>query len=134
MAITITQADLEKRFGTSNVTVWSDLENTGSADTDRIAEALAIGQAKVRDKFRLGPYTVPFEGTEADLRPVKDLMLVYAGAWLYFSRGLQDTSVNERMQDLADRADAEIREYFSGRARLGATRAETMPTAPIVIQ
>ena len=134
MAITITQADLEKRFGTENVQVWSDLDGAGSTDTDRVAEALAIGQAKVRDKFRLGPYAVPFEGSETDLRPIKDLMLVYAGTWLYFARGLQDTAVNERMQDLSDRADAEIREYFSGRARLGATRAETMPTAPIVIQ
>ena len=133
MAITITQADLEKRFGADNIQVWSDLDNSGSADTDRITEALAVGTATVRDKFRLGPYTIPFEGAEADLKKPKDWMLIYAGTWLYFSRGLQDTSVNERMQDLADRADAEIREYFSGRARLGATRAETMPTAPIVI-
>jgi hypothetical protein len=132
MSVTIVQADLENWFGESNIQVWSDLENSGSTDTDRVAAAIGVGQDKVRDAFRGSAYAVPFNSLEGTLYPVKDWMVKLAGHWLYFSRGMRDTEPDERMRAMAEEVEREMREYQDGRRWLNAERADTMPTAPQV--
>ena len=134
MATSITETDLSTKFGASNLLRWSDLENTGEKNQTRIDKSMLVGINRVQNAFRMGMYTVPFVPLSGQLYEVQDWMLSFAGAWLYFSRGLGDDSVDERMQALADEAQTEMRRYQTGRERLNAQRADSMPTAPVVIR
>ena len=134
MSTTITESDLNIKFGTSNVLRWSDLENSGSVDQDRVDQSLVVGIQRVENAFRMGMYIIPFVPMSGTLTIVEEWMLAFAGAWLYFSRGTGDDGVSERMQAMADRANNEMRKYQTGRERLNAQRSDTMPTAPVVVR
>ena len=134
MSVTISQSDLETRFGETNIERWSDVDNSGSADTTRITEALAQGTQRVENAFRDTMYQIPFQALSGTLYRVKDWMLVYAGSWLYFSRGMNDTAIDDRIEALEKRAEAEMRKYQNGRERLNAARSDTMPSAPMIVR
>ena len=82
--------DIQNVFGLSNVTLWSNLDNTSTTtDTTRIAAALAYADDEIDNFFRGGPYAVPLilnSGCAPTTWAAK-----LAGIWLYDSRGQLDT-------------------------------------------
>lgn len=90
MAI-IVQADIEAIFGETNVAVWSNLESDSTtADTGRIAWAIASAEAEFANRMRTGKYAVPLAPTSSHDYEVKNILAKIAGALLYESRGIRD--------------------------------------------
>lgn len=136
MSVYITQSDVEDQFGENNVAVWSQLDNTTTgADTTRISKAIDSAEQTVEDRFRGGPYAVPFTGGGArGLVKVIEWCAKLAGVWLYENRGLRDD--NEGGNKLTKiKADVfhEIAAYLSGQMRLKADLVMAgRPTGPVV--
>jgi len=139
----ITQTELEAFFGASNVAQWSNTDNdTAStvANTTKIAEAIAYGEAYVEDRFREGAYAVPFVAAGSTFPPVlKKWMNIFAGAYLYEARGLQDSSTEDAEEEqnkisrLQTRADADMDRYLSNASRLHLKKAANINnTAPAI--
>jgi phage gp36-like protein len=86
------QADIESQFGTDNVRVWSQLDNSQStADVSRIQTALNNADAKIISTFsNFGNYAKPLSPQGTDIVTVTRWAAILAGAWLYQSRGLRD--------------------------------------------
>jgi hypothetical protein len=92
MAITITQSDIEAVWGPTFVAQWSNVggrKQALTADTTRIAAAVARGVSYVNGRLNNGPYGVPLTATDPLNPPVEivDCMATYAGWWLYKTSG-----------------------------------------------
>lgn len=125
MAYYITQADIENVFGTENVATWSNLDSDSTtADTDRITAAIAWAEQEINDRFRGGPYALPFSAlSSGGLRPIIDWCAKLAGAWLYQSRGI-DLETNP-VADALLSVESSIRAYQAGQRRLDCARSGT---------
>jgi hypothetical protein len=122
----ITKADVEAVFGVSNVASWANLdpslERDAPADEQRVADAITWAEEQVEDRFRDGPYVVPFVNGG---RTLKNWCATYAGHWLYRSRGLNDEAGgSDRVSRLLAAANAEIDAVLAGMRRWRAQRAE----------
>lgn len=123
-----TQADIENVFGVANVAAWSNLDpDETTADTDRIALALANAEENIADMFRGGnrPELLPLPTNYQ----TTDWVAKKAGVWLFQSRptgGQGDASVS--YADMIEEVDRVIGLYISGARRFN--RSETGPTAP----
>jgi phage gp36-like protein len=129
----ITQGDIEDRWGSGNVVIWSDLNNTDTIDGDRVTRAINYAEAFVEDKFRRTNYQVPFTQTP---KVLIDWMAVIAGWWLLNSRveHLGDNADNEGVQLQYDEALRQISEYQSGQSVLDTGLVEdSQPEAPVVV-
>lgn len=91
-----TQADIETFFGTTNVAMWSQVDQTSTAaNTARIAAAIAHADAEIDSRMRGGRYAVPLAGGDTSYI-VKSWSFRLAGVWLYESRGLRDATDDGR--------------------------------------
>jgi hypothetical protein len=130
----ITQTDLENYFGATNVARWSNVESTDAgANTTKITSSITEGEEYVEDRFREGTYAVPFVATGSSLPSVlKRWMLIFAGAFLYEARGMQDEGTDDADQEqnkisrLKTRADQEMDGYLSGSRRFALQKASTI--------
>jgi phage gp36-like protein len=93
------RADIEARFGVSNVSVWADLDNDEDATkiTNRIAAAIAWADAYIEGIMRGSHFRIPIV-TLAGGTPtiVTDLSAKLAGLWLYEARGSKDFDTRTR--------------------------------------
>lgn len=124
--------DIANKFGTDNVTKWSQLDNTlTTANTTRIASAISYAEAEINGFFRDSRYAVPLAfNSGSAIRD--DWAATIAGVWLYGNRGQQD-DVNQ-YAEMLNATYADMRAYKAGVKRLDATLAYSdMPTAPIVV-
>ena len=119
------QSDLQDTFGTVNIAKWSQLtpaQDNTTADTARIATAIARAEAKIDDRFRFSMYQVPLQGLAGIPQVLIDWVAVYAGAWLYRSRdwGLtaeMSASIEARELQVKDEIDG----YLAGSSGLNCT-------------
>ena len=136
MANYITQSDIENLFGTDNVITWSNLDNTTTtADSTRITAAINYAEQTVHNRFRNGPYSLPFSGTDGTLYEVKHWCAVLAGAGLYNSRGVEseeDVARNQIARMVQD-VEARMASVLAGQSRLAAELSKTRPTAPVAV-
>lgn len=137
MGVYIGQANVEDQFGANNVAVWSQLDNTTTgADTSRVDDAIDNAEQTVEDRFRGGPYAVPFTGGGSrGLVKVIEWCAKLAGIWLYENRGLRDAGEDGDNKLTKMKADVfhEIAVYLSGQVRLQADAVTTgRPTGPVV--
>lgn len=132
----IAQGDIEDVFGTSNVAMWSQLDNTSTtSDANRIGRAITYAEHFVENRFRGGPYQIPFLSTSGTLYQVKDWCAKLAGIWLYEHRGMRDDNASGNlMSDMKIAVYREIDDCLAGIFRLNAGRAEgAAPTAPVCV-
>lgn len=135
MADYITQTDIENVFGSGNVATWSNLSGGTTADSTRIAEAIAYAEQTINDRFRGSRYTVPMTATSGTLYQVKAWAARLAGVWLYRARGMNDEGETDKLDALEERVLAEISDCLAGARGMAATPADSdQPTAPIVVQ
>ncbi len=131
----ITQTDLELAFGADNIAKWSNLSGGSTVDAARVAQAVAIGEARVEDRFRDGRYVIPFSGlSDNALAIVKNWMVAFAVAWLYQRRGMRDTGDEEgnKIKALLKDVQEEMTEYAMGASKLNAALNGVQPSAPYV--
>lgn len=136
MANYITQSDIEDVFGQDNVITWSNLDNTtDTVNSTRVSAAIAYAEEHVDNRFRGGPYTIPFVGTSGSTpEEVVNWCATLAGVWLYSTRGVDEDEGREgpRIENKAAKVEKDITRFLAGTRRLPAQLSETRPTAPIV--
>lgn len=90
-----TQANIESTFGTNNVAKWSDIEESGSANTTQIAWAIDVASDEIDDYLRGTHYTIPLK-TPAGATPasITDIAATLAGVRLFEMRGVQNLENN----------------------------------------
>lgn len=135
MGTYIVQSDVENLFGTQNVAEWSNLDNDGTGVVAaRVAAGIAYAEGYIEDRFREGPYIVPFVNTGSGTPVVlKDWCARLAGAWLYRSRP-PHAREQDRMSLIVQGMDNEIDSYITkGRKMQLARYQSTAPTVPICV-
>lgn len=130
----ISQTDLEDRFGASTIAKWSNLdENDTDADTDRIDRAIAYGEERVENFFRDRQYKVAFTGAS---RQLVEWCVVYAGYWLFTSRGAstdQQSSEATMLNDLLADVRQQMIETREGVSRLPCEQDDSQPDVPTAV-
>jgi hypothetical protein len=86
-------ADIERTFGTRNVTEWSNLDQDDNATTiaARQARAITITDAEIDAFMANGPYPTPIidlSGTTPTL--INEVAATLTGIWLYEGKGVTD--------------------------------------------
>lgn len=124
------QADMEAKFGATNIQIWSNKDDdTSATDTDAVQRALNLADEKLNSFFRDSPFTVP-------LSPINDMIrdwaVTIAGYELYFARGMRDSKdpTGNHLTGLLTAANSQMRQYRSGVLRLDCTRRWPSPSAP----
>ena len=88
-----TRAQIEDRFGVTNVSTWADLDSDENATniTARITRAIDVASDKIDDALRRSPYLIPLT-TPAGATPtvIVDIAATLAGVWLRTARGVED--------------------------------------------
>jgi phage gp36-like protein len=129
-----TQTDVENKFGRSNVAIWSDLDNDGTADVARIQEALDHADADIDGFMRDGPYTVPLVLGTSGQHVVHDWAATLAGAWLYNSRGIRaDDPIETKIARMVEATYEDMRLYKGLIRHLDASYRWPAPTGPVGI-
>jgi len=135
MGTYISQSDVEAQFGVTNVNDWADIDNDGNATTisNRISTAISYGEGMFEGRLRTSRHDVPYSDTTDQL--VKSICAIYAGEYLYRSRGLRDIDETNRLKAVVDRADQIMRMIITGQIKLTGKLAmsEGGPTCPVVI-
>jgi len=129
--------DLNNVYGTINIAAWSDLTGGKTADDDRIELAIAWAETRVENRFRGSRYSVPFSREDGEYdSQLTHWMVVYAGNWLYQSRGIRTGKADaDRTSALLEQMDEEINQVLGGSSRLNAGLvSSSAPTAPIVVK
>ena len=132
----ITQSDIEDVYGEENVKVWSALGDDEVLDTGRIAKAIAWAEARVDNRLRNSRYTVPVtQGTSGYDKQLVNWCAVYAGHWLYSSRGIRrGVDDTDRTSAQLKQVEQEIGEVLAGQATLDAgDEHPDVATGPVVI-
>jgi phage gp36-like protein len=127
-----TQSDVESQFGVENVRVWSQLDNSQTGpDVSRIQQALDYADGRLISTFaNFGNYATPLAPIGTDAALVTRWAAVFAGAWLYQSRGLRDDdSQGDHVARLQSQAETEMLRY-RGSEKLNAARRWPAATAP----
>lgn len=134
-----TQSDLESVFGTVNIAKWSQLDATTdntTADTVRIAAAIAYAESEINDRFRTSRYQVPLVANSTVPRSLVHWVCVGAGLWLYRSKNMDASSDQASTYESMElRVNDEINSYLSGQRELdcvsksnGGSRMTAAPT------
>jgi len=129
------QSDVEAVFGTANVAVWSNLDSDSTtANTSRIASAIAVAEQSIDDRLRGGPYSLPLTAVgSGGLVTVTDWAARLAGVWLYESRGVEDETANQ-IAAHKKMVHGEIDAYMAGTRRLDCLRSGSIGMhAPMII-
>jgi phage gp36-like protein len=126
------QSDIESQFGIDNIRVWSQLDNSQtSADVSRIQQSLDFADAKIIATFaNFGNYVTPLAPIAEGVSLVTRWAAIFAGAWLYQSRGLRDDDAQgDHVASLKTLAETEMLRYRASE-KLNAARRWPAPTAP----
>lgn len=128
-------ADLEKQYGSQNISKWADLNGnkSGGEIAARVAWAIEQADAYIDDHLRYGPYAIPFD--DPPPTRIKFMSARMAGVMLYESRGVTDFDADGNAQDQLmwqrKTVDKDIREIMSRRIRFDLE--ETSASYPQVI-
>ena len=136
----IARADIDNIFGTANVTAWSQLDATiqDTADSARIATAIAWAEEDVENRLRDGRYAIPLAGTSGTLpKCVVEWCAVKAGVWLYRSRGMTTTANDgdaDRYAGMEKYANEQIDLVIAGKVKPALQRQSSPgPSGPTAI-
>lgn len=137
----IDKDDLEDKFGTQNITLWSQLDNAlTTADNARIGKAIAWAERYVEERFLKSRYAVPFVSmADNSMVIIEGWMAKLGGYWLWENRFPRDnTNENNKKADSVRTAkldtNHEIDLYLSGMRTLQVQiTTSPQPTAPTVI-
>lgn len=127
------QADIEAVFGVENVAVWSNLSNDSlTADSSRISEAIAFACVFIDARFRLSVYELPLRSSSG-LTPlqIRDMAARLAGTWLFESRGMGDDE--SLVADVRASVEKQIDRILAGQISLDAQRHAGHESGPRVI-
>lgn len=111
-----TLEDVEDWYGIDNVAQWSQLDNNlATADFIRVARALAYADRQIDRELKTGGYIAPIASSSADFKLLTDIAAEMAGAWLYFARGLRDTSeaMDGKMEAHRKHAEDELQDLIA---------------------
>ncbi len=130
----IDQTYLESKFGATNIAEWSNRENDGTgAATSVITDAIAFAEQYVDDRFRGGPYQIPFVANATySLIVVKEWCSSIAGARLYRGRP-PGSKAQDRMASILEGIESEMDFYLSGQRRMDAARVSPGPSGMMVV-
>ena len=131
----IVSADIEAVFGVGNVAEWANLEGSGTSTVDtRIAASIAYAEGFLGDRLRKSKYVVPVSANGGSLTVIKNILAIYAGEWLYLSRGISNEAVIETLDNLKRWADDTVSAYLNGTMEMDAQLSDTdMPDCPVVV-
>lgn len=130
------QSDLERKFGTENIRLWSNLDNADLiANVLSIQAALDYAENVIEDRFRNGRYVLPFNPKP---KVVKEWTTCLAGAWLYSNRGFDDQGgeageESSRLTRIKDAAHNEIDAYTAGSRQLNVDLNFDAADSPTVV-
>jgi hypothetical protein len=120
---------VENVYGTSNVAMYSDLENTGTANTARILTGLQLVDARINNRLKANNVATPVATSSTDFALLTDIAAKWTGAWLYESRGVRDEASDGRVKRLVSEANAAIN-VLCLPGRLDAQQAARMAQCP----
>jgi hypothetical protein len=137
--------DIENIFGRANVLDWADLDgNAESAHIDtRIQLSIETSASEINDRFRNGPYIIPFVGKVIGVAPnissertITNLSATMAGIWLYENRGIINEDADgrpvDRMRGYRTRTDKLIKMILGNQIQLDFPRVSGTRNAPHV--
>lgn len=126
-----TDCDVYAVWGKTNIAIWSDLSGNNTLDTDRLTYAINWGASQIILEMRAdGNYTDPIFFTGTDTQTAAVWNAIYAGMFLYESRGLRDENrEGNQMKSLMDKTHAMMLKC-RGSLRLSATRRWPQSTSP----
>ena len=135
MANYLSRSDVEAVFSVDNVEGWADLNNNDSASeiTARINDSLEYAEGAIDTRLEGGPYTVPLSATGNSLEVLKTNAAIFAGVWLYQSRGLTDTTTTDKMETLLKRANSWLNGLETGQSTLNAGSSHSGPTGMVLV-
>ena len=81
------QSLLESRWGTTNISAWSDINETGEVNTTTIDNAVTSARREI-DQALVRLYSVPFSDTVPDM--IEEIATLLAAWYMYTTRGLRD--------------------------------------------
>lgn len=123
----VVNTDLDLQWGKVNVDKWADADNDKDAAKilARRAWALARAERYINSRLQGSIYSIPFAAVPDTPTEIRDLVVTYAGLYLYQSpRGLVDgDDTNDAMQQIKDDAEIIIRNIIAGVYRINATLA-----------
>lgn len=128
MSTYCTQSQIEDVFGIENVKQWSDLDNSGATNKDRIERAIEVVSERIDDVVRITNYKIPLADEDAAISvSLSDLAATMAGIWLYEARGSQDFNpqtgeVAHRLEFKRQRAEQMLNDIRDQRIRLNALK------------
>ncbi len=132
-----TQANLESRFGITNISKWSNLDNdSAEANADNITDALAEAEQIIDDRLRGGPYAIPLVATSGStLYQARRWTVVLAADILYSPRGMTEgDKIRARLDPAVQNVHAEIDAVLAGQRTLAANRVgPNTPQSPAVV-
>ncbi len=134
----ITETDLVRTFGRSNLIRWADLDNSRDAAQidENVQAAIDEGEEELEDMFRDGRYRVPFTTVTAKM---KRWAAIFSGISLYQNRGQDDEIDDDEseqglMTSLHKKTVRIINLYSAGSRKLNIPLSEnTRPTAPVML-
>jgi hypothetical protein len=86
-----TLANVQDAWGIGNVAKWSDLENNGELDSDRVDRGISWASDYIDDVFRTLQWITPIITPAAETpTTIRDLCSQLVGWWLYRPRGSED--------------------------------------------
>ena len=111
------QADLERRFGATNIAEWSHLDGeSGAADSVRVQGALDYACNYIDQFFNSGPYAIPLQLGSVGQSVVREWAVIIAGVdYLFSNRGQkQEDSAPNQYSAMLDLVKTEMRRYLTG--------------------
>jgi phage gp36-like protein len=90
-----TRANIEDRYGVTNVSIWADLDADADATkiTNRIARAIAVTDARIEDELRnsASGNQLPLTNDAGNVpTTLTEIAVKLAGYWLSTARGVRD--------------------------------------------
>ena len=123
----ILDTDLDLQWGKVNVDKWADADNDGNAAKILARRAWAIARAEryINSRLQGSVYSIPFAATPDTPLEIRDLVVTFAGLYLYQSpRGLVDgEETDDAMLEIRDEAEIMLRNIIAGVHRISAMPA-----------
>lgn len=133
MGAYISQTDLENEFGANNIAEWSNRDSDGTGvNTTVVANAIGYAETYVEDRFRTGPYVIPFVATVGSLYVVKDWCMKIAADKLYRGRP-PGTREHDRFASLLEGIESEMDKYLAGQRNMNAAKMSPGTTTMTVM-
>ncbi len=128
MSTYCSRSDIERRFGTTNVATWGDLDNDENAGTisANITQAIAVASDKIDDAMRTSHYLISLS-TPGGSTPtaIVNIAATLAGVWLRTPRGTEDfdpktgKAIHE-LTPLQLEAERDLENIRTGKTRINA--------------